>query len=84
MSIEINHKKVADVVVRCNEALSTGTYNFGEVIIGLGELIGKVIVEASQGPLQCKELTKVVVEHLDRTIHIGAEARQKQRIILPE
>jgi hypothetical protein len=72
---------VKEVMQRVNDVLAHGgQFNHGEVIIGLSELCGKIIVEASQGPLQCKELVRVVVEHLDRTVKIGAEARDKRII----
>jgi hypothetical protein len=81
MTYHIDKNKVAGVIVETNTALAGRGFNDGEVIIGLGELIGRIIVETAKGPIQCKEMVTVVVEHLDRTIKAGAEARER-RIIL--
>ncbi|TDN70485.1 hypothetical protein [Paraburkholderia sp. BL10I2N1] len=77
MAYHIDKQKVAGVLLETNLALTGKDFNHGEVIIGLGELIGRVIVEASNGPLQCQEMVKVVVAHLDRTVKAGSAARGK-------
>lgn len=83
MSYNIDPRKVKEVMARANDVIAQGQhFNHGEVIIGLIELAGRAIVEAAQGPTQCQELLRVSKEHLDRTIKVGAEAREKQ-IITP-
>lgn len=81
MAYNIDKRKVAEVLIRSNEAIRAQEFNHGEVIIGLSELIGRTIVEVAKGPLQAQELTRVVVEHLDRTIKAGAEVRDRRIII---
>lgn len=80
MSYQIDQRKVAGVVVEANLALSNKDFNHGEIILGLAELAGRVIVEAADTNIQAKELVKVVMAHLDRTITIGAHAAGKSII----
>jgi hypothetical protein len=55
-------------------------FNHGEIILGLSELIGRVIVEASDTSVQAGELMKVAIAHMEKTIRVGAEATGKQQI----
>lgn len=80
MAYQIDQRKVTGVVLEANSVLNNKGFNHGEVIIGLAELIGRIIVEASDGAIQAKELTKVAVVHIENTIKIGGEAREKSLI----
>ena len=80
MSYQIDQRKVAGVVVETNLALSGKDFNHGEVIIGLSELIGRVIVEAAENGIQAKELAQVAANHIGLTIKVGAEATEKRII----
>lgn len=80
MSYEIDQRKVVGVVLEANGALGDKGFNHGEIIIGLSELIGRVIVEASDTSVQAGELMKVAIAHMEKTIRVGAEATGKQQI----
>jgi hypothetical protein len=80
MSYQIDQQKVAGVVIEANLALSDKGFNHGEIILGLGELAGRIIVEAADTPVQAKELVKVVIGHMERTITIGAHVAGKSII----
>lgn len=80
MAYQIDQAKVVGVVIEANGALTDKGFNHGEIIIGLAELIGRVIVEAADTNIQAKELVKVVMSHMDRTITIGAHASGKSII----
>jgi len=80
MSYEIDQRKVVGVVLEANGALGDKGFNHGEIIIGLSELIGRVIVEASDTSVQAGELMKVAIAHIEKTIRVGAEATGKQQI----
>lgn len=80
MSYQIDQRKVAGVVVETNRALSGKEFNHGEVIIGLAELIGRIIVEAAETGIQAKELAQVAANHIGLTIKVGAEATEKRII----
>ena len=77
MAYRIDPTKVAGVVVEANQVLTGKGFNQAEVIIGLSELVGRVIVETADTHIQMNELLKVVVEHLNRTITAGNQAREK-------
>lgn len=80
MSYPIDRRKVAGVVLECNAALKDKGFNSGEVLVGLAELVGRVIVETGQHHIQMDDLKKVVSEHIDRTVRIGAHATEKSII----
>jgi hypothetical protein len=80
MSYEIDQRKVVGVVLEANGALGDKGFNHGEIILGLSELIGRVIVEASDTSVQAGELMKVAIAHMEKTIRVGAEATGKQQI----
>lgn len=75
MAYEIDSAKVAGVVKEASVALSRHGFNHGEVIVGLSELIGRVIVEVATNHIAMKDMVKVVMEHLDRTIVAGDSAK---------
>ena len=80
MSYQIDQRKVAGVVVEASLALSDKDFNHGEIIIGLAELLARVIVEAADTNIQAKELVQVAIAHMDKTITIGAHATGKSII----
>jgi hypothetical protein len=80
MAYKIEPRKVAGVVIEANQAISGKGFNHGEVVIGLSELIGRIIVDASATPIQAQELVKIVESHLALTLKRGAEASEKSII----
>jgi hypothetical protein len=80
MSYQIDQRKVVGVVLEANAALNDKGFNHGEVILGLAELIGRVIVEAAESSIQSGELMKVAIAHMEKTIRVGAEATEKRII----
>lgn len=74
-SINIEPRKVAGVIVECNRALMGQGFNQAEAMIGLAELIGRLIVEVSKGPTQTEELMRVTREHIEATVSAGLAAK---------
>lgn len=81
MGYQIESHKVAGVVVEANRALNGKGFNTGEVLLGLSELLGRMIVESAQNQIQTKEMVKVIEDHLARTINVGMQATNKSSII---
>lgn len=81
MGYQIEPRKVAGVVVETNRALNGQGFNTGEVLLGLSELLGRLIVESAQNQIQTKEMVKVIEDHLSRTISVGMQATNKSSII---
>ena len=74
--MDINARKVAGVIVECNRAINGQGFNHGEVLIGLSELIGRVIVEAGTGrPSSVEQMKEIVKSHIDETVRIGFETK---------
>ena len=80
MSYAIEARKVAGVVKEANFAIAGKGFNHGEIILGLAELIARVIVESGRNSIQMDEMKAAVVSHLDRTISIGSHATGKSVI----
>lgn len=77
MSGTIEQRKVAGVVTEASRIVADKGFNRGEIIIGLSELIGRIIVDVATSTIQAQELRDVVVKHLDTTIDIGSKATGK-------
>lgn len=80
MAYNIDARRVAGVVIEANKALQGHQFNHGEVVLGLSELIGRVIVEAVGNKIQADEMKTVVMNHINKTIEIGAQASDKRII----
>lgn len=80
MAYEIEERKVAGVVKEASLALSGKDFNHGEVLVGLAEMLGRLIVEVADTHIQMTEMVKVVEDHINRTITIGAHATGKSGI----
>ena len=80
MAYKIEPRKVAGVIREANEALNGKGFNHGEVIIGLSELLGRVVVETAQNSIQTQEMVKIIESHLAKTVEIGSQATQKSLI----
>lgn len=80
MAYNIDARRVAGVVIEANKALQGHQFNHGEVVIGLSELIGRVIVEAVGNKIQADEMKAVVMAHINKTVEIGAQASDKRII----
>lgn len=77
MSYQIEARKVSGVVKEASAALEGKGFNHGEILVGLSELLGRVIVDVGTHHIQMDDMKKVVVDHLERTIRIGAHATEK-------
>ncbi len=78
MQVQIEARKVAGVVVEASRILADKGFNRGEIILGLSELIGRIITDTARTDIQAKELADVSKGHIDRAIEIGIQATQKQ------
>lgn len=81
-TVQIDARKVAGVAIEAGRILSDKGFNRGEIILGLAELIGRVIVDTAETDIQAAELSKVAVTHLGKTVEIGVEAG-RSRIVRP-
>jgi hypothetical protein len=82
MNVQLEQRKVAGVVIEASRILADKGFNRGEIILGLSELIGRLIVDSVEDTIQAEELTKIVGGHISKTIEIGIQATQK-RIVTP-
>lgn len=78
--VNIETNKVAGVMQEAARAVSGKGFNAGEIIVGLSELVGRIIVDTASNHIAMKDMVKAVVEHLDRTIVTGSQAQEKSLI----
>jgi len=74
MNVQIEQRKVAGVAIEASRILADKGFNRGEIILGLSELLGRVIVDSVQDTIQAEELMKIVGGHISKTIDIGIQA----------
>lgn len=79
-NVQIDQRKVGGVVIEASRILADKGFNRGEIILGLSELIGRVIVDTAQTDIQASELAKIAVDHMTRTIDIGIKATESKII----
>jgi len=77
-TVRIEPRKVAGVVIEASRILADKGFNRGEIILGLSELIGRVIIDTASTGIQAKELADVSSSHINQTVQIGVEATQKR------
>lgn len=76
-TIKIDQRKVAGVVKAGLSLVADKGFARAEIIIGLAELLGRLIVESSEGSIQAEELAKIAHNHTDIAIQIGLRATNK-------
>lgn len=75
MSYEINPNKVKGVVNEVDLLLGNGVFNTGEIILGLTELLGRVIVKTCDTPQSMGQAAQIVADHIQKTLYHGAIAK---------
>jgi len=74
MNVQIEQRKVAGVAIEASRILADKGFNRGEIMLGLSELIGRIIVDSVQDTLQAEELMKIIGGHISKTVDIGVQA----------
>lgn len=84
MSYEISQNRVKGVVAECEKIVGNGYFNTGEVIIGLTELLGRVIVKSCDTPISMGQAAEIVANHLQQTLYHGAIAKGFGQVEAPQ
>lgn len=74
-AIQIDPRKVDDVVKDAAHAIGSKPYHVVEVIVGLAELMGRTIVTQPVSPVAMRELAQVALNHIEATISSGVQAK---------
>jgi hypothetical protein len=80
MSYNIDQLKVQGVMHECARVVSGKGFNAGEIVVGLTELLGRIVVDTATNHIAMKDMVRVIEEHLDRTITVGSQAQEKSLI----
>lgn len=57
------------------QALDGGNFNHGEVILGVAEALGRIVVNIAETPVQGGQCLQVIVNHLNETMQAGFTAK---------
>ena len=77
MEVSIDKDKINQVWRTAGAALSDKGIQTPEVLFGLAELIGRILVEHTGGTIIEKlDAAKPLMEHIERTVRVGCIARQ--------
>ena len=80
MSVELDKRKILGVQDRVSQVLSSSEFSPAEVIFGLSEFIGRMIIGYVPGTwIQKKEIAAAASQHIERSIKVGL-AQDAQRI----
>lgn len=72
--------KVIGVIIEAQKALINKGFNDAEVILGLQELVGRVIVDVSLSEIGAAVLIKYAKEHLDSTVKAGMQIKSQHML----
>lgn len=77
MEVSLDKDKIAQVWRIAGQAVSDKGIQTPEVLFGLAELIGRILVEHTGGTIIEKtDAIKPLVEHIERTVRVGVISRQ--------
>lgn len=75
MSYDVSPGNVEWVASTVMRAIGDGRFNSGEVIMGVAEALGRIIVNLSDTPVQGISCAQVMEEHIKRTLFAGFTAK---------
>lgn len=77
MRYDVNPKHVMGTIVEVDRVLQGKGFNQVEVMLGLQELVGRLIVEMAKTPVGADEFSTLCKEHLDSTLRVGLQAKSE-------
>lgn len=75
MSYEVTPGNVKWVAENVLKAIGDGKFNHGEVLLGVAEALGRIVVSAAATPVQGVSAMQVIVDHLNDVIKTGYMAK---------
>lgn len=77
MEVSLNKDRIAAAWRAAGAAVSDRGFETPEVLFGLAELIGRVLVEHTGGTVIEKlDVATSIFEHIERTVRVGCIAKQ--------
>ena len=75
MRHDVNPGNVTWVVKRLNEAMGNGQFSSAEVILGVAEFAGRIIVAMADTPVQGMQALNLLAGHMQETAKAGYIAK---------
>lgn len=75
MQFDINEGNVQWVVRRLNEAMGNGQFTSAEVILGVAEFAGRIVVAMADTPVQGMQALQVLAGHMQECAKAGYSAK---------
>ena len=72
---DVSPGNVTWVATRVAQALDGGQFNHGEVIMGVSEALGRIVVSIAETPVQGGQCLQAIVNHLNDTMRAGFGAK---------
>lgn len=75
MAYEVTPGNVTWVCENVLKSINDGQFNHGEVILGITEALGRVVIQAAGTPVQGASALQACIDHLRTTLAAGYSAR---------
>ncbi len=75
MAYEVTPGNVTWVCENVLKSINDGQFNHGEVILGITEALGRVVIASAATPVQGATALQACVDHLRTTLSAGYSAR---------
>lgn len=71
----VNEGNVQWVVRNVTQSLGDGRFSLGEILLGLTESLGRVVVSSCPTPVQGMQMVDVIQDHLRTTLKAGYSSK---------
>lgn len=75
MAYEVTPGNVTWVCENVIKALKDGQFNHGEVLLGVTEALGRIVISAADTPVQAASALQCIIDHLRTTLTAGYSAK---------
>jgi len=75
MAYEVTPGNVTWVCENVLKSINDGQFNHGEVILGMAEALGRVVISSAKTPVQGASALQACIDHLRTTLAAGYSAR---------
>lgn len=72
---DINDGNVTWIVKRLNDAMGNGQFSAAEVMLGVAEFAGRIVVAMADTPVQGFQCAQIMTNHIGETVKAGYAAK---------
>ena len=75
MAYDVNPGNIEWVCANVLKSINDGQFSHGEVMLGITQALGRVVINAADTPVQGSSAMQVIVDHLNETLKAGYIAK---------